>query len=146
MNRFKIKDYKIEYEEGLNSDVEAILSDGISDEAVIKKSMSGVQPFTLSIKAENSEILGGATGYIFYGSLYLDMLWLKKELRKKGFGKKLLFEAENIARKLQCSFATLNTMDWEALPFYQSLGYEIEFVREGYNNHSKMYLLRKKLT
>lgn len=53
--------------------------------------------------------------------------------------------SEKIARERKCTFATVNTMDWEALPFYQKLGYSIEFVREGYDKASKMYLLRKEL-
>jgi hypothetical protein len=36
-------------------------------------------------------------------------------------------------------------MDWEALPFYQKLGYEVEFTREGFQKNSKMYFLRKEL-
>ena len=31
-----------------------------------------------------------------------------------------------------CTFATVNTMDWEALPFYQKLGYEVECIRDGF--------------
>jgi len=42
-------------------------------------------------------------------------------------------------------FATVNTMDWEALSFYQKLGYNIEFTREGFEKDSKMFMLRKKL-
>ena len=80
-----------------------------------------------------------------YGCLYVDMLWLKEELRHQGLGKKLMMEAEKIGRECQCSFATVNTMDWEALTFYQKLGYDIEFIREGYVKESKMYMLRKKL-
>lgn len=34
-------------------------------------------------------------------------------------------------------------MDWEALPFYQKLGYSVEFIREGYDSDSKFYFLRK---
>ena len=35
-------------------------------------------------------------------------------------------------------------MDWEALDFYKNLGYDVEFVREGFEKESKMYLLQKK--
>lgn len=54
-------------------------------------------------------------------------------------------EAETIGYKRSCTFATVATMDWEAPPFYQKLGYAIEFVREGYENNSQLYMLRKKL-
>jgi GNAT superfamily N-acetyltransferase len=62
--------------------------------------------------------------------------WLVASLRKQGFGKKLLQHIEDHARLQGCHFATVHTMDWEALPFYQKLGYAIELIREGYENDS----------
>jgi len=61
----------------------------------------------------------------------------------KGWGTKLMHEAENIGRKHGVCFVTVNTMDWEALSFYQKLGYYVEFVRDGYDKNSKMFFLRK---
>ncbi len=80
-----------------------------------------------------------------FGCLHVDTLWLKAELRHQGLGTKLMNECEKVGRKSKCTFATVFTMDWEALTFYQKLGYQIEFVREGYEKDSKMYLLRKDL-
>ena len=137
------EDYHFEYQEEPIQEDEQVLNDGISDESALKKNMEPIKPFRVFIKDTNGIVLGGASGTIFYGSLYVDMLWLKKELRGQGLGKKLMMEAEKIGRERQCTFVTLNTMDWEALSFYQKLGYQIEFVREGYTNESKMYMLRK---
>jgi ribosomal protein S18 acetylase RimI-like enzyme len=39
----------------------------------------------------------------------------------------------------------VNTMDWEAKPFYESLGYTVEFERKGYDLNSIAYFLRKNL-
>lgn len=91
------------------------------------------------------QVFGGASGTLFYGSLYVDSLWIDKTLRHQGWGKKLMCEAEKIGKENDALFVTLNTMDWEALPFYQKLGYSIEFVREGYEKNSKMFMLRKTL-
>lgn len=66
-------------------------------------------------------------------------------IRYQGWGTKLIHEAENAGREQGTTFATVNTMDWEALPFYQKLGYVIEFTREGYVKDSKMFMLRKDL-
>lgn len=90
-------------------------------------------------------ILGGVSGVTFYGSLYVDSLWIDKTMRHQGWGIKLMHEAEKIGIERGAKFVTLNTMDWEGLPFYQKLGYAIEFVREGYNENSKMFMLRKTL-
>ena len=97
------------------------------------------------IVCSNENVLGGVKRATYYGCLYVDMLWLKEELRHQGLGTRLMAEAEKIGREHACSFASVNTMDWEALSFYQKLGYEIEFVRDGYEKQSKMYLLRKNL-
>lgn len=124
---------------------EKILYQGISEEAFFAKKLQPISPFSFFIKDENQTVLGGISGSIFYGSLYIDSLWVERSLRNRGWGKKLMNEAERIGRERGARFATLNTMDWEALLFYQKIGYSIEFIREGYDQNSKMYLLRKTL-
>lgn len=145
MNKIKDSDYHFEYQEDPNQEDEQVLFAGINDEAVLKKKMDRITPFGIFIKTSHGVVLGGANGVAYYGCLYVDMLWLKDELRKQGLGKQLMMKAEKIGRERRCTFSTVATMDWEALPFYQKLGYEIEFVREGYANESKMYMLRKEL-
>jgi ribosomal protein S18 acetylase RimI-like enzyme len=124
-------------------DGEAVLFNGLNDDAYKKKGMRPISPYGIFIKDENGCIVGGVEGITMYGCLYVDMLWLREDLRHKGLGVRLMDDVEAIGRQRQCTFATVNTMDWEALPFYQSLGFAIEFIREGYENESKMYLLRK---
>ena len=137
--------YYLERQEEPIPQDEQVLFDGISDDAAKKKGMERIKPFRVYIKDSNQSVVGGASGVTFYGCLYVDMLWVQESIRNQGFGKKIMEEAEKIARERKCAFATLNTMDWEALRFYQKLGYSIEFVREGYEKESKMYMLRKKL-
>lgn len=132
-------------EEPVPQDQSQVLFDGISEDAAKKKGMERMQPFRVYIKDSNQSVVGGATGTTLYGCLYVDMLWVVESIRNRGFGKKIMEEAEKIARERKCTFATLNTMDWEALSFYEKLGYRIEFIREGYAKASKMYMLRKEL-
>jgi len=124
---------------------EDILFNGINEEARIVKGLNPIRTFCFSIENSQKEVLGGINGMTYYGCLYVDMLWVKSLLRSKGWGTKLMQEAEILGKKEGCNFATVNTMDWEALPFYETLGYRVEFMREGYQNNSKMYFLRKKL-
>jgi len=145
MNGKEESEYRFEYQQEPIQKDEQILFEGINEEAVLKKKMERINPFGIFIKDTQGTVLGGLNGVTYYGCFYVDMLWVKEELRDQGLGKKLMIEAEKIGRERQCSFATVNTMDWEALTFYQKLGYDIEFVREGYIKGSKMYMLRKKL-
>ena len=57
----------------------------------------------------------------------------------------LMQKAEEIARKRDCLFMTVNTMDFEARPFYEKHGYTVEFTRSGFEKNSVMYFLRKAL-
>ena len=70
---------------------------------------------------------------------------MDKELRSQGFGTKLVSAAEKLGRDRKCSFATLTTMSFEARPFYEKLGYSVEFIRDGYENNTTMIFLRKSL-
>lgn len=132
------------FKEHASPEEEEILFKGINNEAFLAKGIGPIQSFAFFIK-EGEEIQGGIKGVTYYGSLYVDMLWVAKEVRDQGVGTKLMDAAEDLARKRNCRFSSLTTMDWEALPFYQKRGYEIEYVREGYDRDSKMYVLRKQL-
>lgn len=137
--------YHLEFHNNIPSEYETLLYQGLSEGAVQKKGLSSIKPFSIFIKDQSDQVRGGITGTHFYGSLYVDSLWLDSPLRHQGWGTKLMREAENLAREQGARFISLNTMDWEALPFYQKLGFSIEFTREGYEKDSKMFILRKNL-
>lgn len=144
LNSESAESYYFEYQKIPEEKDAMILFEGINDEAV-ERGMQRMQPFGIYIKDEEERNVGGVYGYFIYGGVHIDLLWLSKELRHQGWGLKLMLETEAIARERKCKFATVNTMDWEALTFYQKLGYQIEFTREGYEKQSKMYFLRKKI-
>jgi ribosomal protein S18 acetylase RimI-like enzyme len=144
---------------------------GLSDGAFKAKGLSPIHPVSIVIKINREQgaqatspslveqknasvdrgvlqtqnILGGVSGTTFYGSLHVDGLWITPSLRHQRWGTKLMQEVEQIGKRRGAKFATLNTMDWEALPFYEKLGYSIEFTRQGYEKSSKMFMLRKNL-
>jgi ribosomal protein S18 acetylase RimI-like enzyme len=139
--------YHFEFQEIPGEKESQALLDGIRVEASLKKGMiHSITPFGIFVKDVDSKILGGVEGVTYYGALYIDMLWVNEELRFQGIGTKLVQEAENIGKKRKCTFSTVNTMDWEALPFYKSLGYKVEFTRHGYEKQSQMYFLKKEFS
>ena len=141
----KNEPFRLEHYTTIPKEYEEVLYHGISEEASLAKGLPPIRPFSIFIKDPKEQVLGGTSGTLFYGSLYVDSLWVDKTLRHQGWGKKLMYEAEKIGREHGALFVTLNTMDWEALPFYQKLGYSVEFTREGYEKNSKMFMLRKNL-
>ena len=141
----KNEELRLEHFTTIPKEYEEVLYHGISERAFQAKGLSPIRSFSIFIKDQKEKVIGGTSGTLFYGSLYVDSLWVDETLRNQGWGTKLMEEAEKVGKKHGALFATLNTMDWEALPFYQKLGYSIEFTREGYEKDSKMFMLRKSL-
>jgi len=94
---------------------------------------------------DGDEIKGGIKGCIFYGSMYIQALWLHEDQRGLGHGKELMQAAESLAIDKGLNFITIDTMDWEAKDLYLKLGYGLEMARTGYLHDSTLYLLRKDL-
>lgn len=128
-----------------DEETEKLLFDGLNQYGKETKGMNPIELFAISVQDEAGHIVGGAKGQTYYGCLYVDILWISKEHRHHGLGTLLMQKAESLGKAKDCTFATVNTMDWEALGFYQKQGYQIEFVRSGYLLDSKMYFLRKSL-
>ncbi len=145
MKNLKIEPYYLECYNDISSEYEDMLLKGISDYAFEQKKLSAIHPFSIFIKDLHQQIVGGISGATFYGSLYIDSLWIDSKIRHQGFGTKLVLKAEELGKKREATFVTVHTMDWEGLLFYQKLEYMIEFVREGYEKDSRMFLLRKSI-
>src|SRR5579862_1949538 len=106
--------YTIHYEPNPNADDIQFLNDGIIKEHKIKKDMKPLDFFVYLIRDEQDKIVGGCAGDNMYGGLFVGQLWVKEELRGQGYGKQLMLLAEELARKNNCRFMTVNTFEWEA--------------------------------
>ena len=119
------------------------LGKSIADYEVEQKGQKPIEYFGFFIRDRANNIQGGCNGAILYGCLHVDQLYVAESLRKQGYGKKLMRAAEKLAKERDCTFATVNTMDWEALEFYKKLGYFVEFTRRGYEKDSIFYFFLK---
>ena len=52
---------------------------------------------------------------------------------------------EDYARKNNCKFISLSTMNFEAPDFYKKLGFQIDFERHGLEKDFVCYFMRKNL-
>lgn len=137
--------YTISYDSAPIPDDTKIIWEGISEHARKMKGFPQGRPFAFFIRNKNGQIKGGCSGYIYYGCLYVDLLWVDELLRGKQFGTRLIKDAEKLAQDNNCNFIAVNTMDFEALEFYKKLGFTVEFERKGFDKNSCMYFLRKDL-
>ena len=89
--------------------------------------------------------IGGIIGGTYWGWLYIDILWIHEDHRKKGIGSRLLREAEQEAVRRCCHHVHLDTMSWQAPEFYKKHGYEVIGILPDIPNGNQKYLLMKAL-
>lgn len=85
----------------------------------------GFQPLNLFLRREDGSIAGGLLGDMYWGWLSINILWVDESLRRRGYGEKLLMMAEEEARKKGCRAIHLDTMSFQAKPFYEKFGYTV---------------------
>ena len=94
---------------------------------------------------KEGNIIAGLLGGSYWGWLYIDRLWVKKEFRKKGIGSSLLITAEKEALVRGCEYAHLDTMSFQALDFYKKHKYKVKTTIKNIPKGHKKYILVKKL-
>jgi len=101
---------------------------------------------SIFVRDEKGEIVAGLHGWTWCGACRVQTLWVHKDLRHQGFGRRLLAAAEQEARARGCEQILLDTFSFQAPLFYQQMGYEVISVVEGFprRQHSE-YHLRKTL-
>lgn len=80
---------------------------------------------SLGIYLKNDEgvMVGGLLASVKANWLCIDYLWISESARNDGLGRKLMYTAEREAVKLGCIHSLVDTFSFQALPFYEKLGY-----------------------
>lgn len=90
------------------------------------------QPLGLKQVGHNGELLAALAGRTFGNWFYLESFWLDASLRQQGIGRAMLAEAEAIAKARGCRYVILDTLNFQARPFYQRQGYRVEWTQADY--------------
>ncbi|MGX8009744.1 GNAT family N-acetyltransferase [Mesorhizobium sp. ORM8.1] len=87
---------------------------------------------------------GGLWAICYYDWLYIEFLFVPKELRGRKIGTQLVRSAEDWALSRRCVGVWLNTFEFQAPAFYRSLGYETFGQLPNYPQGFRRFFLRKK--
>jgi ribosomal protein S18 acetylase RimI-like enzyme len=99
------------------------------------------KPFSIFLKNDSGKIFGGIQAFFDKESVYIDQLWVDETLRKQGYGKKLLDQAEGEGVKHGCISSITDTWDFQAEKFYLKNGYErMGEIKNYWFNHSRIFL------
>ena len=101
-------------------------------------------PVNRVVRNEEGEILAGVNSMIYcWRVMAIDVLWVKEEYRKMGYGERLLQEMENVAKEEGCSMIHLDTFDFQAKDFYSKNGFEVFGVLENCPPGHTRYYMKK---
>jgi len=103
------------------------------------------QELCLALYDDQNEIVGGVISEIFWGWYYINVLWVKPELRGCGYGQKLLIQAESEARKRGAKNVYLDTFSFQAPDFYKKNGYHVFGELSNFPQGFQRYFFTKEL-
>jgi ribosomal protein S18 acetylase RimI-like enzyme len=97
------------------------------------------------LQSADQEITGGVIAELYWGWLYIDLMWIREELRDQGYGTRLLSEVENDAKERGAKSVYLDTFSFQAIDFYKKHGYKIEAELPDFPAGHQRYFLSKEL-
>jgi GNAT superfamily N-acetyltransferase len=95
--------------------------------------------------APDQEVVGGVIGATHWDWLHIDLMWVKEELRGRGYGHQLLVAAEDAARQRGAKNAYLDTFSFQAPDFYEQHGYQVFGELQDFPSGHRRYYLTKQL-
>lgn len=137
-------DYVITIEEKPTPDAVRLLGEQLYAYNVSKTGMEG-QSISVLLRDGQHRVVGGTHGWTAFGWLHIDVLWLRKDARGRGWGTRLLHSAEVEAVRRGCRYAELETFSFQALGFYQKNGYQVFGELGNVAGDHRWYFLRKDL-
>jgi len=104
----------------------AVITEGLGEHALA----SGIEPrnaepVCILLRGDHNQVVGGLKGNTAWGWLHVKELWVAEIARGSDFGTQLMRTAEDEARRRGCHHALLDTFDFQARPFYETLGYKV---------------------
>lgn len=86
---------------------------------------ASVRPLAVVTLDPRGMILGGMSGWLQWGWLYIDLAWVDEAYRRQGLGSGLLVALEQAAIERGVDRAHLTTGSFQAPGFYERHGYAI---------------------
>jgi GNAT superfamily N-acetyltransferase len=137
--------YRISLEEqSLDADVKVVW-DGLmafNDEHAGEDNHRDLRVF---LRDQDGKVVGGLLGDTFWNWLNVHILWPQEPARLQGWGSRLLAEAEQEAIRRGCAWAMLDTLSFQARPFYEKHGYSVYAELADFPPPHSRYFMKKRL-
>ena len=103
------------------------------------------RPVAYYFRDHERQIIAGVQGTLWGRSMHIDALWVDEEHRGNGHGAVLMKAIEGYAAAHAHPLVYLETTSFQALPFYEGLGYRIFGELPRINEGHTLYFLAKEL-
>jgi GNAT superfamily N-acetyltransferase len=103
------------------------------------------EPLNLLLRDADGKIVGGLQSKIYLRCIYIGALWMDEHHRNRGYGARLMAEAERRAEDQGCEFIHLDTFSFQGIGFYLKLGFEVFATLDEYPGGVVRYFLKKRL-
>ncbi len=139
------EEYRIVFDERPEEEAWGIIGRGLDAYNEQQAGAINAQRVCFALQAHDGQIVGGALGDIYWEWFHLDLLWIRDELRGRGYGGRLLQCAEDEARRRGAKHVFLDTFSFQAPDFYKRLGYQIFGELPDFPPGHRRYFLQKDL-
>jgi len=139
------EEYQIVYVEKPEESAWGIIGHGIHDYNTQQAGDTKFQRLCYVLQTSDHVIVGGVLGEFYWDWFYIDLLWIKEELRGRGYGHQLLTIAEDEARQRGAMNVYLDTFSFQAPDFYKLHGYRVFGELQDFPLGHQRYFLTKQL-
>jgi GNAT superfamily N-acetyltransferase len=139
-----LSEYSLSLEDEPSEEDLRTVREGLRDFNHLAGADEEYRPLAILLRDPDGNVAGGLLGETYWGWLHVGDLWMKEEIRRHGYGSRLMDMAEQEAVRRGCRSVHLDTMSFQALPFYQKRGYqvfgELQDIPPG---HRRIFLYKK---
>ncbi|HYI17217.1 MAG TPA: GNAT family N-acetyltransferase [Solirubrobacteraceae bacterium] len=119
---------------------------GLLEEENLRAAGAGEMRELLATELDDDrELAGGVYGWTWGGTCWIEALWVREDLRRRGLGARLMEAAEQEARRRGCHQLALDSHTYQAPDFYRRLGFEVVGELPGFPGRHTKFLFRKRL-
>jgi GNAT superfamily N-acetyltransferase len=136
----------IEVIENPEAELIAFLDEKIAEFNWAHWEVSERKAIAVKLNDENGDVIAGAAGRTFGDWLMINTLWVSDTLRGQQVGSKILHKIEQAAQARGCNKVLLDTLNFQAMPFYEKHGYQVQWTQQGYPKTGCRYYMMKQLS
>ncbi|HXF90448.1 MAG TPA: GNAT family N-acetyltransferase [Candidatus Nitrosotenuis sp.] len=130
----------------LTEELKKHIFDGFRDHALLKTGIDGREAPVSFVAYNGIDFAGAVVVEVFWGQLHIKYVYVEEKFRGQEIATNLLSRALLFGKERGCQFAFVETMNFQALEFYQNLGFVLEFTRSGFAQGTSFHYLMKDLS